>query len=730
MRSITLSTTSAIAIILSGALTSTSYAQDEDGVLEEVIVTAQKRAQNIQDVPISVSTLGGDTLDNFSSGGEDIRALSARIPGLNAESSNGRVAPRFYIRGLGNTDFDLAASQPVSIIMDDVVMENVVLKSFPLFDVERVEVLRGPQGTLFGRNTPAGIIKFDSRKPSQDSDGYFSASYGTLGSTTVRGAVGGPLSDSISVRVAGLYQHRSNYIDNNFTGEDDAMGKFSEVAGRAQMLYDSGGSFDALVNIHARSITGTAAMFRANILGPGNNDLNDHYNRETVYFDEGNNNPQSYDIFGTSLKMNYHADGYTVTSITAYETANGSSEGDIDGGFGAVFLPFMGPGFIPFPSRTRDSVDDLDQLNQELRITSDSDGPLNWQAGFYYFDSKLIVITEPFFIPSATVQHDNTTWAIFAQGSYDLSEQTTLTAGLRYTDDDKTLDAVDAFGGIHGAAVDGNRLSWDLAVNHAVSDDVTVYGRVASGFRAPTIQGRDIAFFGTPSVAKEETILSFEAGFKSFLMEKRMRFNASVFYWSMNDQQLSAVGGGGNFIQLVNVDKTTGYGFEADLEFLASDNLTITAGFSYNDTQIKDAALLVGTCLQCTVLDPTVLVGADVRAIVDGNPLPQAPDVTANFTAEYHMPVGSDGELFVFTDWSITGKFNLFLYESAEFSSSGAFEGGIRAGYRFRNGAYEIAAFGRNITGEDNVKGGIDFNNNTAYVNEPTVWGVELGADF
>lgn len=730
MRLHTLSTTSAIAIIMSGAVSGTALAQDDSGVLEEIVVTAQKREQNIQDVPISVSTIGGDVLDNFGSGGEDIRMLSARIPGLNAESSNGRVAPRFYIRGLGNTDFDLAASQPVSIIMDEVVMENVVLKSFPLFDIERVEVLRGPQGTLFGRNTPAGIIKFESRKPSQEQDGYASASYGTLGSASARVALGGPLSDTVSMRFAGMYQHRGDYIDNAYTGEDDAMGHFTEFAGRAQLLYDTG-TFDALVNVHARSISGTAAMFRANILGPGNNDLNANYDRKTVWFDEGNNNPQSYENYGTSLKMNYNADGYTVTSITAFEAAEGSSEGDIDGGFGAVFLPFMGPGFIPFPSHSKDSVDNLDQLTQELRIASDSDGPLNWQAGLYYFDSTLRVTTNPFFAPPSTVQHDNETWAVFGQASYDMSDQTTFTAGLRYTDDQKTMYGAGPFGTPYSAAVDGSRVSWDVAVNHAVSEDVTVYGRVASGFRAPTIQGRDIAFFGAPSTAKEETILSFEAGFKSFLMEKRMRLNASVFYWSMNDQQLSAVGGGGNFIQLVNVDKTTGYGLEADLEYLASDSLTFTAGFSYNDTEIKDAALLVGFCAQCTVLDPLVLDGGGtLRASIDGNALPQAPKVTANFTAEYHTPAGNDGEFFVFTDWSITGAFNLFLYESAEFSSSGAFEGGIRAGYRADGGAYEIALFGRNITSESNVKGGIDFNNNTAYVNEPSVWGIEAGFNF
>ena len=131
----------------------------EETKLERIMVTAQKRVQSTQEVPISIATLSGEKFDALFAGGEDIQALSGKIPGLYAESSNGRAAPRFYIRGLGNTDFDLAASQPVSVIMDDVVMENVILKSFPLFDVAQAEVIRGPQGTLFGRNTTAGIVK-------------------------------------------------------------------------------------------------------------------------------------------------------------------------------------------------------------------------------------------------------------------------------------------------------------------------------------------------------------------------------------------------------------------------------------------------------------------------------------------------------------------------------------------------------------------------------------------
>jgi len=159
---------SAIALLAGGLTTGTANAQDtmldNSGMLEEVIVTAQKRAQNIQDVPVSITNVSGERLDVATSAGMDIRFLSARVPSLMVESSFGRTFPRFYIRGLGNTDFDLNASQPVSLVYDDVVLESPILKGFPVFDVDRIEVLRGPQGTLFGRNTPAGIIKFESRK--------------------------------------------------------------------------------------------------------------------------------------------------------------------------------------------------------------------------------------------------------------------------------------------------------------------------------------------------------------------------------------------------------------------------------------------------------------------------------------------------------------------------------------------------------------------------------------
>ncbi len=709
-------------------------------ILEEIVVTAQRREENLQDVPISVSAMRGDRLSTIVEAGEDVRALANRIPALYAESSNGRLAPRFYMRGLGNSDFDLAASQSVSIIMDEVVQENVILKSFPLFDIERVEVLRGPQGTLFGRNTPAGIVKFDTRKPTEELDGYVSATAGTYGTMNVEGAVGGSLNanDTLLGRVSVLSQNRDDWISNGFTGEEDVMGGFNETAWRAQLLARPNDRLSALLNVHGRNLNnGTASIFRANIFDPGSNSLNDNFIRDRVFFDEGDNNPQEAQGFGASLKVDWDiADNLTLTSITAHEGIENRSLGDIDGGFGAVFLPFMGPGFIPFPSQTQDGIDDLEQITQEVRLSSDASDNLFWQAGVFYFKSDFNVTTTPFFVPSTTVRHKNEAWAVFGQVAWDLSDRTTLTTGLRFTDDEKDMTTGSTIFPQPPVNVGDEQVSWDISLMHDLSDSVSVYGRVANGFRAPSIQGRNIAF-GDPnpfSVATSETILSTEIGFKSEI-NSRTRINGAVYYYTIDDQQHTAIGGNTNSTVLVNADKGVGIGTDVDAEFLLSENFVLTIGGSYSDTDIDDPNLVtISPCLpesdptrRCTLRDG---VDGNGFAVVDGNPFPQAPEYQFSVTARYGVPVRGDDELYIFADYAHQGDTNFFLYDSVEYRTGDIFEAGLRAGYIGNNGQWELAVFARNITDEENLKGGIDFNNNTGFVNEPRIFGMNFRMNF
>ena len=741
---------------LASISTATIAAEEEKVVGIEVIeVTARKRTENVKDVPISVSALTPNKLEVLGSSGMDVRALSARVPSLLIESSFGRTFPRFYIRGLGNTDFDLLASQPVSLIYDDVVLENALTKGMPMFDLERVEVLRGPQGTLFGRNTTAGIIKVQSKKPTQDFDASVSASYGSFNSTDLRLAVGGGLTDTLSGRVAILKQDRADWIDNEAPGfeQKDQLGGYGETAGRIQLLWEPSDEFSALFNYHFRDAEADARIFRANIIKPGTNDLIDDFDRGVVFQDAASRNDQTIDMKGSSLKLEYDFGDYTLTSVTGYESAEMFSVGDIDGGYGASFLvpegstpaeteAIMGPGFIPFPSETGARMPDHSQVTQEVRFSSNELGKLDYQVGFFYFNEDLTINNLSFNTLGGGAQNgiavqnmETTAWAVFGSVDVEISDKLNLNAGIRYSNDERKWDGTlvqSPFGApsfSESASVDDSQISGDISVNYRMTDETNVYARLAKGYRSPSIQGRSLLFSESHTTAESELVTSIESGFKSVLLENTARIDGSVFYYVVDDQQLTAVGGTGNVARLLNADKAVGYGFELDSEFWATEDLVFGASLSYNHTELQDSNISVAGCGGgCTITDP---LNSDGRVIIDGNSLPQSPDWISNLSARWTKEIG-DGELYVYTDWSYRSEVSFFLYESEEFMGDAIMEGGLRVGYEWStDGAeYEVAAYGRNILDEEKLTGAIDFNNLTGYTNEPRFFGVEFKANF
>ena len=729
-------------------------------ILEEIVVTAQKREQNIQDVPISISRLSGQRLTSKFTGGEDVLALASTVPGLHVESSNGRLSPRFYMRGLGNADFTPSASQPVSIIFDEVVMENVSLKSFPIFDLDDIEVIRGPQGTLFGRNTTAGIIKFDSRRPTEETEGYLKASGGNKGTVNVEGAIGGTLAENTLMgRLSFITQHRSNWVNNAHTGEDDVMGGFEIFAGRAQLLWTPTDDFSALLLYQHQDQDGnSASLFRANVFDVGSNKLNDNYKRDTVWFDGGNNNPARIQSFGVTLKLDWDVGDHTLTSITSYQDIyNRFARGDIDGGYGCLlsFLGLCQPGpagppsnpFNPAASPFVVNVDtggdqEVEQVTQEIRIASNLEGPFNYQLGAFYFEDELDSIGKnqsagaPAFVVGSTSLIENTTWAVFGQGSYNVSDQLTLTAGVRYTDDEKDAQHARPSGPLDPIGLNDDNVSWDVSLAYAISNDAQVYARAASGFRAPTISDRLEDDPGI-TIADSETIMSYEIGYKALF--DKVRLNVAAFYYEVDDIQLVFVGGVDNRVTLDNADEGIGYGVEFDLDIALAENLILSGGFGYNKTKINDNELAITVCNICTVLDPAPLdengnAILDSRgrafALIDGNPFQHAPKWTANIELDYTHPLANGNELYLYTDWKLKGKTSDFLYESIEFTFGTQFEGGLRLGYRDTVRNFEIGLFARNLTNEHNPIGGIDFANNLGYVNQPRIWGGEARYSF
>jgi iron complex outermembrane receptor protein len=724
------------------------------GKLQAVTVTAERRAENIKDVPNSVSTISGELLDTLNSGGQDVRMLSGRVPSLNIESSFGRAFPRFYIRGIGNTDFDLNASQPVSLVFDDVVQENPILKGFPLFDLDRIEVLRGPQGTLFGRNSPAGVVKFESARPRLGrTEGYGAATLGQDTLFALEGAVNVPISASMAARVSLQSQNRGDWVDNTFdAGPTQELEGYRDNAFRAQLLFQPDSSFSLLANAHARDLKGSARLFRANIIKPGTNDLVDGFDPKKVSLDGVND--QELRTVGGNLRVRYAFGGLALSSITGIETVDALSRGDIDGGFGASFLGAgnFGPGFIPFAAESADGMPKHRQFTQELRLESTNASGFKWLGGVYFFDEVLNIDSFNFdsLAPGnpqngyANQEQKNRAYAAFGSVNLDLTEQFKLRAGLRATRDTKEFVAnrVQAppfsptFIGQRSTTTQANNVSGDISGLYEVTKDLNLYARVATGFRAPSIQGR-LLFGDSLSVADSEKITSIEAGVKADLFDRRARAAFNVFSWQIRDQQLTAVGGNANFNQLVNADKTTGYGFELDLTGYATDNLLLGLSAGYNKTRIKDPGLRVDACGSgCTVLDPVTApanpaIGKFAPTVsIDGNPLPQAPELTLNFTARYGFGTAAGGEFFVLTDWAYRSKVNFFLYESTEFTGKPLLEGGLRLGYLWGGGKYEAALFVRNLLDEVQAVGGIDFNNLTGFVNEPRTVGVQLRASF
>ena len=720
------------------------------GALAEVIVTAERREERAIEVPVSTAVLSGDALAVLGSSGQDIRQLAFAVPSLNIESSNGRTFPRFYIRGYGNTDFTTFASQPVGLYYDDIVQENPALKGFPIFDQQDVEVLRGPQGTLFGRNAPAGVVKIESAKPQlHQFTGYANLSYGTYDTSNLEAVLNIPAGETMAFRVSTQGQHRSNWVDApyNMPGNQHLEG-YDDWAVRLQALFRPSDGFEGILNLHTRWLGGSARLFRANVMSEGSNALVPGFDPSQIYTDGYNG--QSYTSIGSNLHLNWTFPSFTLQSITGYESIRHYlTIGDIDGGHG--FGPSIitggfgvlpsGPGFIPFPVETGGDVTNY-QLTQEFRLVSHTSGPLQGQAGLFFFYEHTTSLGNDYVFNTLEItdttksEQKNDAEALFGSLEYAFNSAFKLRGGVRYTLDHKTFDV--PFSNLPGLAVpqhdsaSANKFNWDLAPTYLVTPDTNLYARVATGFRAPS--------FGEPTsgppplpiqVARSEDNISYELGIKTQSTDRRFSLAFDVYYYDVSHQQLTAVGGISNQVKLINAQDTIGKGAELEIHARPTNNLQLNLAGSYNYTRIEDPTLAVGPCFNwkfageqaCTELNP---LNANGFALVNGNPLPQAPKWTGDFSLRYGIPMGPDAELYLFSDIAYRSEMNFFLDKELEFTGPSLFQLGARIGYTWANSKYEVAAFCRNCTDQIRNIGGINFENFTGFINDPRIIGGQL----
>lgn len=720
-------------------------------VLEEIVVTAKKRAQPIQDVGMSIGVMLDEDIDQALQGGIDVLGLASRLPSLHVESSNGRLAPRFYVRGMGNVDFDLNASQPISFIYDEVILENPAAKSFPLFDIERLELLRGPQGTLFGRNTTGGILKFDSKKPSSQSTSEFRINLGARNHLRADVALNRPLAHSnANVRFAFMANTMGDWIDNTTPGREvsDALGGFEDYAFRVLLDVQASEETSVLLNLHGRMLDGTPTIFYANAIKPGSEGrFVDGFSRDKVSLDAFDQHFQESQQLGLFATVRHKLGDLSLVSISGvHSVLNQISRGDVDGGYGSVFGGIFpsgpGPG-IPFDAQTADALDNHLQITQELRLEGRA-GSRHWLVGFYAFMEDLEIETFNFdtvFVPhtlNGYVNQVQDTRAFALFGSMDLITRAdwNVASGIRLSSDSKEFTAVRTqsplsflgIGGVGPISVSPNAtvITWDVSANRKISEGINGYARIAKGHRATSIQGR-LLFQDTVSVGDTESSLSVEIGAKALTLDSRLRLHAALYNYRVDDFQITKIGGAANVNELINVATLVGSGTEIEFDWFLNESWLVTGGLSLNFTELSDSDLSVNGCGSatllsgCTVTDPQLPNG---EYLIDGNNLYNSPERIVNFSLRYEKSL-EIGDIEVATDWAMRSALRFTLYESLEYRDDGAVEGGARVGIQFTDTRHRVSVFVRNMLNDESMIGSIDFNNLTSMLNAPRTWGIE-----
>ncbi|MFD0849722.1 TonB-dependent receptor [Sphingosinicella xenopeptidilytica] len=668
------------------------WAQDDVRV-DEIVVTAQKREQSLQDVGVAVTAIGAKQLADF--GRQSIDALTIKLPSTQVLSTGPNLTS-FNIRGVSQNDFADTQEGPVAFYSDEVYIGAMGALAGQGFDLERVEVLRGPQGTLFGRNATGGLVQFVSAKPTSDVNGFVTLTVGDYGQVATEMALSGPLSDSVRGRVSFTTNNHRGFIENRI-GKDLANSKF--YGGRVQLEMNLSDrdtvriKVQALRNDHekgqnaALAITAPNADGLGQLVGPDENYYGTCPGCSLYNFKEPDNDPYTGSfqdeyvdfertVLQSSLFYTRDMDFATLVSITDYQRLSKNYIEDSD----------MSPeDFLVYDTATRTT-----QLSQELRISSPSKGRLTWLMGLYGLHIKAdgrYQIDLPYFesIYDYRSITKTTSLAAFANAEYALLDELKLITGLRYSWDEKKLDYRSKING--AAEPDINSQSYpDVAKTEKgnFSGKIGLEANPVSGTLLYLSVSRGIKSggFATPIPPadpstigfKGEKLTSYEVGLKQRLFDGRATINLSGFYYTYDDYQ--AYTSLGLSQSLTNLDATI-KGLEFEFNAKVARGLNIQTFGTYLDSKVKDVTLPSGE--------------------VTARRMPQAPKFSMGGSVNYSFALG-DGTLGIQTDW----KYNSSQYFST-FNAPIDYEkryilGNVRASYAINDGTVEFAVFANNVT--------------------------------
>ncbi len=615
------------------------FAQEgPEQVLEEVLVTASKRTESLQDLPFSVVALGEQLInDSQLTSPQDLAQMT---PGLKFIETIGRATGTPVIRGISPVAFQ----DPTVLVYTDGFTLGLTGESNNayLFDLERIEVLKGPHATLYGRNALGGVINYITKKPGNEFEGYARAEYGSIkgGASVVDAGISlsGPLiEDRLYAKIAAGYRDDGGYLDNLFDGssnvnkqEDKSFGGIlratpSENLEITLTVTYSEANDECGDCSHVPQPWGIGTFEDYLFLGQGIPDINDA--TRTVNQDV----PGFFDKEEHKYVLNFSYDfgSVNLTNIFGYGDLDIHTKADID----RLPGPTVPAGFSAF-----DNFVGMEGLSNELRLSSTGEGAFRWLLGLYYFEldrDQTITIDSPFgTIPVEISTRNVENYAIFVNADYDISERFNIGFGLRYDDEKASID--DHIAGIFREG-DADEILPKVTVSYRSSDDLTLYATVSKGYHAG---GLNVPHAPSPTY-DSEFLWNYEIGAKGTSPSNRMRYEFSAFYMDWTDQQLETFFFNGFFNEayVINAGKSRVYGIDASIFAELSDGFTVSGGLAWLDAEYKE------------YLNSQTAPGLGLDPDVSGNTMINAPKITATLSAQYIRPIGSGG-------WNIRLRFD------------------------------------------------------------------------
>lgn len=702
--------------------------------VEEIIVTAQRREQNLQEVPLAVSAFDISQIENRQI--DVVKDIGENIPNLQTYTvTAGAQAIQVHSRGASvqNPGFNLSES-PVGIYLDDVYFGRLASVNLDLSDVERIEVLRGPQGTLYGRNTIAGAIKIITRTPGDDSWATGSVGIGNYETTKIAGSFGGPIEEgALAGSISAVYDNRdSGWQNNPITGADP--GEYKNKAARTKLHWYGTENFDAVLTAWAADVENDG--YNGVPYTPfANGGVNADYDPAPAdsaplggfyaNFDPAGANYGSSDQAGVNLALSFQFAGLTLKSITSYA--------NIDDQFG---FDLAGGGNFDVPGATGllvTSDSDLDQFSQEFQLLGKLGESFDWQLGLFYLNedgSQTYAGDAGAFVGNFSEQTESKTdsYAVFAEGTWQATTALSVTGGLRWTQDEKEYKGgclstpsvlnLLACQPASGATVDLDE-DWDevtgkLSVNYQLNDSQLVYlgfsqGYQSGGFRTLCFGNMGPACAGT--AFDPQTVDSIEAGWKADLFDNRLRINAALFYAMYDDIQQIVTNGLGGF-PIDNIGDVDVYGLELEVLWAPIDGLNVFANLGIQESDFGSVAPLSppGGLGDSCVDDPTP------PCAVPTNELPSNPKWQGKVGFDYTIPLENSLAFFYGLDIFHSDNYYSEARNLVEIDSYTRLNGFI--GFGADDQRWQVILSGKNITDkEDNVSG--IFANNFTNIRTP-----------